>query len=156
MKTLIIYKSIHHENTKKVAERMASVLETKLAGPNDFNPVEISNHDLIGFGSGIYGAKHHKDLFDLVHNFPDFNGKKAFIFSTSGGGEKDIEKSHKKLREKLKEKKFDIIGEFNCKGWVGLGPLKLIGGMNKGRPSEEDLKNVESFARELKKKIVLS
>lgn len=152
MRTLIIYKSIHHDNTKKVAERMAQVLEAKLAEPNEFNPVEISNHDLIGFGSGIYIGKHHKDLLDLVHNFPNFVGKKAFVFSTCGGNEKDIEKNHKKLREKLKEKQFEIVGEFSCLGWDSVGPLKLMGGIHKGRPNEEDLKNAEKFARGLKEK----
>jgi len=153
MKTLIIYVSTHHGNTKKVAERMAQVLEAKLAGPEEISPDELNSYDLIGFGSGIYIGKHHKNLIGMVEKLPDFVGKKAFIFSTCGGDEKNIEGNHKKLKEKLKEKKFDIIGEFSCKGWDSVGPLKLIGGIHKDRPNEEDFKKAENFANELKQKI---
>jgi len=152
MNALIIYTSIHHGNTKKVAERMAKVLEAKLIRPEEIDPNEINNYDLIGFGSGIYAFKHHNNLIGLVEKLSDFAGKKAFIFSTCGGNERDIKRNHKKLREKLKEKKFDIIGEFSCKGWDSFGPLRLIGGMNKGRPDENDFKMAENFANELKRK----
>ena len=153
METLIIYVSTHHGNTKKVVERMAPILEAKLVGPEEIGSNELNSYDLIGFGSGIYIGKHHKDLISFVEKFPDFVGKKAFIFSTCGGDEKNIEGNHKKLREKLKEKKFDIIGEFSCKGWDSVGPLRLVGGIHKDRPNEEDLKNAENFANELKQKI---
>jgi len=45
---------------------------------------------------------------------------------------------------------FTIAGEFSCRGWDTFGLLKLIGGINKGRPDEQDLKRAEDFARHLK------
>jgi len=153
MKTLIIYVSTHHGNTKKVAERMTPILEAKLTGPEEISSDELNNYDLIGFGSGIYIGKHHKDLIAMVERLSDFVGKKVFIFSTCGGDEKNIEGNHKKLREKLKEKKFDIIGEFSCKGWDSVGPLRLVGGIHKDRPDENDFKMAENFTNELKQKI---
>ncbi|MCX6764718.1 MAG: flavodoxin family protein [Candidatus Nealsonbacteria bacterium] len=158
MKTLIIYNSYHHQNTKKVAERMALILEANLTGPEIINPDdvgainELNIYDLIGFGSGIYLGKHHKNLISLVEKLPQFIGKKAFIFSTCGGDEKEIETNHDRLRKKLQEKEFDIMGEFSCKGWDSFGPLKLMGGINKDRPNEEDLKNAENFAKEIREK----
>ena len=158
MKTLIIYISYHHQNTKKVAERMALILEAKLIEPEMINPEdieainELNTYDLIGFGSGIYMGLHHKKIINLVEKLPHFVGKKAFIFSTCGGDEKEIETNHDKLRKKLQEREFDIMGEFSCKGWDSFGPLKLLGGINKDRPNEQDLKDAENFIKEIRKK----
>jgi flavodoxin len=57
------------------------------------------------------------------------------------------------LKEKLSGKGFEIIGEFSCKGFDTWGPFKLIGGLNKGKPDEEDFKSAERFANSLKEKI---
>ncbi len=149
MKVLIIYSSTYHKNTERIAQAMAEVLDADLVETQNAKPEDILNYDLIGFGSGIYTWKHHKLLLKFVDSLKPANGKKAFIFSTSGapGGKK----YHKKLREELIKKGFDIVGEFNCLGWDTFGPLKLIGGMNKGRPNEQDIENAKNFAKELMK-----
>ena len=59
------------------------------------------------------------------------------------------ENFHKTLRTILTAKGFNIVGEFNCAGFDTYGALKLVGGISKGRPNEEDLKNAESFAANL-------
>ena len=59
-------------------------------------------------------------------------------------------KTHKLLREKLQSKGYTIVDEFNCKGFNTFAFLRLFGGMNKGRPNSEDLKNAETFANSLK------
>ena len=56
---------------------------------------------------------------------------------------------HVSLREKLISKDFVVIGEFNCAGFNDNSFLKVFGGMNKGKPNEEDLKRAEEFARDL-------
>ncbi|MCK4358430.1 MAG: flavodoxin family protein [Candidatus Cloacimonetes bacterium] len=146
MKTLLIYVSIHHGNTEKIAKVMAKVLNAKLVKPNEIDINELSKYDLIGFGSGIYGGKHHKVLLNFVDKLFQGQNKKAFIFSTSGTN-KDYNKS---LKEKLLEKGFDIVGEFSCKGFDTWGPFKIVGGINRGRPNEQDLKKARKFAEELK------
>ncbi len=148
MKTLLIYVSIHHGNTEKIAKEMAEVLNAKLVKPNEVNINELSKYDLIGFGSGIYHRKHHVSLFKLLEKLPMQKNKKAFIFTTSGTN-KDY---NKPLKEKLPEKGFDIVGEFSCKGFDTWGPFKIIGGINRGSPNEQDLKNARKFAEELKNK----
>jgi len=42
------------------------------------------------------------------------------------------------------------VGEFNCLGWDNVGPLKFIGGINKGRPNENDIKKAKEFAKMMK------
>jgi len=106
---------------------------------------------LIGFGSGIYFGKHHKNLLNLVDKLPKLDGKKAFIFSSSGTKEgKLFNKFHKSIKEKLRKKGVNVIGEFSCLGFDTYGPLKLIGGISKGRPNEKDLENARVFAGSLK------
>jgi flavodoxin len=149
MRTLVIYTSIHHGNTKKIAERIAGVLNAKLLKTDEVSDLKIlREYDLIGFGSGIYGFRHHKSLLELVDRLPNQKNKKTFIFSTSGSWAGT--KFHKALSKRLLDKGFDIIGEFSCKGYDTFGPLRFIGGMNKGRPNEKDLVDAEEFARGLK------
>ncbi|NCO96576.1 MAG: flavodoxin [Candidatus Aenigmarchaeota archaeon CG_4_10_14_0_8_um_filter_37_24] len=150
MKTLIIYNSVHQGNTKKIAERMGKVLKAKLVKPDEIGLKEILNYDLIGFGSGIYMWRHHRSLLDFVNRLPDLKDKRVFVFSTAGKPDK---LSHRRLKEKLESKGADIVGEFSCEGLDKFGPLRLIGGINKGRPNQKDLKNAEGFAKKLIKKM---
>jgi len=160
MKTLIIYISIHHRNTEKIAKAMAEVLEAKLVKPNEAYVKDLLECDLIGFGSGIYFGQHHKSLLKSIDKLPDLRVKKAFIFSTSGVSNSGnllsnmrlkISHFHVPLRKALTNKAFDIIGEFNCRGFDTVGPFKIIGGINKGKPNESDIKEAKNFALNLKK-----
>ena len=153
MKTAIAYVSIRHGNTEKIAKAMANVLQAELLRPEEVNADTLSRVDLLGVGSGIYNSKHHERLFDMVDKLPTVKNRNAFIFSTSGWGEKRLEKYHEPLRSKLVGKGFNIIGEFTCFGLDTEGMLRLTGGANKGRPNEEDLKKAEEFARTLQKKM---
>lgn len=47
---------------------------------------------------------------------------------------------------------FSVVGEFSCKAWDTWGPLKLVGGTNKGGPNADDLEEARVFARGLKEK----
>lgn len=148
MKSLIIYNSLHHNNTEKIAKAMANLLKAKLLKPNEINKNALSKYNLLGFGSGIYAGRHHKPLLELVDELPESN-RKAFIFSTAGFSLlKPI--WHKALKRKLLKKGFNIIGEFCCKGFNTCGPFKLIGGINKARPNEKDLKRAEEFVKGLR------
>ena len=71
---------------------------------------------------------------------------KAFIFSTSGYGTTD---PHDKLWRILEPNGFAKAGDFACKGWDTWSPLKLVGGINKGRPDESDLEEARKFAKGL-------
>lgn len=148
MKTLIVYVSYHHHNTEKVAQVMADELGADLVPFGQTQP-EIVTYDLIGFGSGIYGWKFHKTLIQFAEALPTVTGKRAFVFSTSGLGKIGF---HAAFKELLVNRGFSLVGDFACKGWDTVGSLKLFGGINKGRPNEEDLQAAQVFARGLKEK----
>lgn len=151
MKSLIICVSIHHGNTLKIAQKMAEVLEGEIKKPTEVKPEDLTAYDLLGFGSGIYAFRHHKEILKLAKELPDMQGKPAFIFSTSGA--KNGIKYHKALRQILEKKNCQILDEFNCLGWDSFGPFKLIGGFNKDRPNEEDLNLASNFAQKIKEKL---
>jgi len=147
MRSLLILYSYHHNNTEKIANVFAKVLDAQIKTPKQINPEELQEYSLVGFGSGIYGGKHHKFLLDLADNLPQVTNKKAFIFSTSAiMGDAKVAEDHSSLREKLESKGYMIVDEFSCKGFNTNSFLKYFGGMNKGRPNAEDLKNAEEFA----------
>jgi flavodoxin len=156
MKSLIVCYSFHHNNTQKVAEAMAKVLDTQVKTPQQTNPEELQQFDLVGFGSGIYAEKHHESLLELADKLPQVTDKKAFIFSTSFVGVDSLifgritSKFHTALREKLQSKGYTVVDEFNCRGFNTNGIYGRFGGMNKGRPNVEDLKNAKEFAGKLK------
>lgn len=152
MKVLVVCISVHHGNTEKIAVAIAKVLGAELRKPKEVE--DIQKYDLVGFGSGIFYWRHHRSLLKLVDNLPDSkNGQKVFVFSTSGT---TLIKwlLHRSLKKRLVKKGFDIVGEFFCRGLDTSGPLKLIGGINKGRPNKEDIMRAEEFARTLKKKFI--
>ena len=156
--------SYHHKNTEKIANVFAKVLDAQIKTPQQINPQELQEYSLIGFGSGIYSDKHHKVLLDLADELPQVTNKKAFIFSTCGVPLKFMEldkteftryvaKNHSSLREKLQSKGYMIVDEFSCAGFNTNNVLKLFGGINKGRPNAEDLKQAEEFAQNLKQNL---
>jgi flavodoxin len=149
MKTAIIYYSYHHMNTEKIARRMSAPLEAVLMKPEEVDVNTLAEYDLIGLGSGIFFNKHHKSLLKLVDSMPEMKGRKAFIFSTAGRGEPSMAGNHRALKARLGAKGFVIVGEFSSYAWDTFFLLWLIGGINKGRPNEDDLAKAENFAKDL-------
>lgn len=151
MKALIIYISVHHGNTEKVAKVIANILDADLLPMKQVDASILEHYDLIGFGSGIYVGKHHSSLLDFVDRLPMMRNKKAFMFSTSGLRKmRFIHNFDKPLKKKLQGKGFDIIGEFSCRGYDTSQAAMIIGGINNGRPNARDLKQAEDFASGLK------
>jgi flavodoxin len=150
MKATIIYASTHHQNTKKIADAMNTVLKGKLVPFHKAKVEDVLNSDLVGFGSGIYMAKFHKGLIKFVDSLPEVENKKAFLFSTAGMKENILlNRGHRDMRKRLLEKNFDIVDEFDCKGYDTYSFLRLVGGINKGRPNEKDLQGAREFAKGL-------
>jgi flavodoxin len=157
LRSLVIVFSYHHNNTEKIANTCAKVLGAEVKTPHQVKPEDIAEYDLVGFGSGIYSATFDPSLLNLADRLPNTSGKKAFLFSTYGApafiaNREFIEKNHQQIREKLMAKGYTVIGEFGCAGWNTNSFLKYFGGLNKGRPDADDLRNAEAFARDLKHK----
>ena len=160
MKSLIVVHSYHHNNTQKVAQAMAKVLDAKVKSPQQTNPEELNQYDLVGFGAGIDSGKHYKEILDFADALPQVTDTKAFIFSTSGMPTEfqvkrlKLTKDHSALRGKLQSKGYLIIDEFQCKGFNTNSFLKYFGGINKGRPNSEDLKHAKEFASKVKEQLL--
>jgi len=151
MKSLLVAYSYHHMNTEKVAKVFAQVLDAPIKAPQQTEPNELQDYDLVGFGAGIDSAKHYKPLLDFADSLRQVDSKSAFIFSTAGlSNNKKRGKDHSCLREKLESKGYVIVDEFQCKGFNTNSFLKYFGGMNRGRPNAKDLKDAEEFVQKLK------
>ncbi len=147
MKVLIIYQSVHHGNTKKVAEAMAGILGATLATPGDVDVNALGEYDLIGFGSGIFYGRYHRNMLALVDRLPSVK-KKAFLFYTCGWETGDIfYKYTTDMRDKLEAKGFTIVGQFSCSGWDTIPAVAWFGGIKKGHPNARDLENAKAFAK---------
>jgi flavodoxin len=138
-------------STQKIGNSIAGKINAKVIELNNNDqPNELEAYELIGFGAGIDSGKHYPQILKFAEKLPNVNNKKAFIFSTSGiYTNKKMLKDHKALRTILERKGFKIIGEFGCKGFNTNSVLKYLGGMNKGRPNDEDIKNAEKFGENL-------
>ena len=157
VKSLVVVFSYHHNNTEKIANACANVLGAEVKTPQQVTPEEIAKYDLVGFGSGIYSATFDPSVLDLADRLPQVSDKKVFLFSTYGApafiaNREFIGKNHEQIRKKLQVKWYTVIGEFGCAGWNTNSFLKYFGGLNKGRPNAEDLRNAEEFARSVKGK----
>jgi flavodoxin len=151
LKALLIYVSVHHGNTEKIAVSMANILDADLLQAKQADAAKLEQYDLIGFGSGVYFGKHHASLLDFVDRLPMVSNKKAFIFSTSGLRKIPfVHDFDKPLRERLRRKGFDIVAEFSCRGYDTSRAAMIVGGINRGRPSGRDLRHAEDFAGRLK------
>jgi len=152
--SIIVCVSIHHGNTLKLARVFAKVLDAEIVKPDEIRPEDLGDYRLAGFGSGIYFGSHHKSLLEFAEKAPEVSDMPAFIFSTSGLPRIPIlHDYHKPLLRILRRKGFRIIGEFSCRGYNTHGVLEKLGGMNRGRPNEEDLRRAEAFANNLLKVI---
>jgi flavodoxin len=155
VRSLVVVCSYHHKNTEKIARAVAGVLGAPVTTPRQATPDEVAEYDLVGFGSGIYHGTFHPSLLDLADRLPRAGNKKAFLFSTYGApavaaGGNFVSKNHRRMREALQAKGYEVVGEFGCAGWNTNVFLKYFGGLNRGRPDADDLGRAEEFARRMK------
>lgn len=145
---LIIYHSEHHGNTKKIAKAMAEKINADILKAADVNLNKFKGYDIVGFGSGVYNGKLHKELSEILSKLSQQEDKKAFIFSTTGS-KTYSSMAHERFRPMLEEKGFEIIGEFSC---LGFDTALTKEGINKDRPNKQDIKDAEDFIVNIIKK----
>ena len=141
MKTAIVYYSIHHGNTKKLLDAIAEKNEVTLIDVTEQASADISEYDRIGFASGIYYASFAKELkeYASVH-LPE--NKEVFYIYTHGAPKGNFLKA---MREIANQKHCRELGEYRCLGFDTFGPFKLVGGIAKGHPTEEEIRGAVEF-----------
>ncbi len=147
MKTIILYYSNHHGNTKKLVDAIVAsdpenieLLDVTKAGPRD-----LSGYDRIGVASGIYAGSFGKPLLNYMSdNLPA--GKNVFIIFTSAMNRDSLSSSARKV---IEEKKCHVMGQYSCPGYNTFGPFKLVGGTAKGHPTKEEIEGAVKFYKGL-------
>lgn len=148
MKTAIVYVSKHHENTKKLTDAIFYNYDVTLIDAIKTKETDLCGYDVIGFASGIAYGKFYPQLLKFIEtNLP--KGKKVFFLYTCG----TIKKSYTSLVIKLaKERECEVLGEYGCLGHDTFGPFKLIGGIAKGHPNNEEIAGAVKFFGEISEK----
>ena len=149
MKTAICYYSRHHGNTRKVLEGMAQEGEADLIDVTARQAVRLEDYDCVGLASGIYGFEVHKAVVEFARAYLPA-GKPVFFVYTYGGVKGTGAKA---LAEVAGEKGCPVLGEFGCRGYDTFGPFRLVGGIAKGHPDAQDLKNARRFYGEIREKL---
>ncbi|GAG57821.1 unnamed protein product [marine sediment metagenome] len=127
---------------------MAEKINVDILKAADVNLNKFEEYDIVGFGSGVYNGKLHKELSEILSKLSQQDDKKAFIFSTTGS-KTYSSMAHERFRPMLEEKGFEIIGEFSC---LGFDTALTKEGINKGRPNKQDIKDAEDFIVNIIKK----
>lgn len=140
-RTVIIYYSEHHGNTQKVVEAIAAAHAVQLVRAEDAAGMDFSGFDAVGFASGIYKSGFHPSLVSLVSN-ATLRGKKTFVIYTSGSGSAKYAAG---FTSQMEEAGLTVLGVYQCRGFDTFGPFKLVGGIAKGHPTQEEINGAVKF-----------
>ncbi|MGN0729970.1 flavodoxin domain-containing protein [Treponema sp.] len=144
MKTLIVYASHHHGNTKKLVDAISQKFQIDAVDAEQTSAVNLENYDLIGFASGIDFGKFYEPVVNIAKTLPA--GKKVFAMFTCGKINSNTANDIKKIAI---ERKCTFEGKYGCKGYDTYGPFKLLGGLNKNHPDDDEIKNAVLFCEGL-------
>lgn len=145
MRLAIVHVSVHHHNTAKVAAAMADAIDAELLTASEAMEHPNPSWDLIGLGSGIFFGSHHKSLLRFANQCQHL-AQASFLFSTAGLPSLGW-LWHRSLRSILLRRQIRILDEACFPGWDTVGPLRWIGGIQRGRPNPHDLDRAASFAK---------
>lgn len=141
MKTVIIYASTHHGNTKKVIEAIALKHKVDIIDIQKNKDTDISGYDCIGIASGIVFGKYYPQMLEYL-NAKMPKGKKVFFIHTAG----DPKEKHNAAAKAITDSRgCQCLGTYFCKGYDTYGPWKLIGGINKKHPNSDDFFRAQTF-----------
>ena len=73
-------------------------------------------------------------------------GKDVFLITTSGANPSDG--FYKAVTDAVEKKGCKVIGRYGCFGYDTFGPFKLVGGLKKGHPTEEEIEGAVAFFEE--------
>lgn len=141
--TIIFYHSEHHGNTKKLVDAIAAAHEVEVVSIPTNVEIDFSAYKNIGFASGIYMQKFHKTMFDFAEeNKEKMIGKRAFLIYTHGAVSCNAADSFNEL---LNSNGINVVARYYCRGFDTFGPFKLIGGIAKGHPAEDEILGAVRF-----------
>ncbi len=141
MKTAIVYYSEHHGNTKKLLDAIVANNDVTMIDVTAQPSADLAEYDRIGFASGIYYSSFAKQILSFAEaHLPE--NKDVFYIYTHGAPKGAFLKA---IREVAAQKHCKEIGEYHCQGYDTFGPFKLVGGIAKGHPTEEEIAGAAKF-----------
>ena len=141
MKTAVVYYSEHHGNTKKLLDAIAAKHDVTLIDVTKTPEADLSGYDRIGLASGIYYSSFAKQLLAYAEeHLPE--GKDVFYIFTHGAPKGMFLNAVRKIAE---AKHCRELGDYHCQGYDTFGPFKLVGGIAKGHPTEDEISGAVSF-----------
>jgi flavodoxin len=150
---ILVVVSVHHANTLRVAAAMSSATGMPILPPGEEASRLIREGATPALGSGIFFGHHHEQLLRFAGGLPVFNDRIAYVFSTSGTGLRPMKligwHYHSRLVNLLASRGFTVSGQFGCRGFDTYGPWGRLGGIARGRPSEQELREAQLFARSM-------
>ncbi len=145
MKTAIVYYSKHHGNTKKVIDAINKDNDITLIDATATDNADLTQFDVVGFASGIYYSKFHRLVLKFAENNLPANKKVFFVYTY--GAKKDG--YTKAINESVAKESAYVLGEYGCFSFNTFGPFKLIGGMAKGHPDDNELNRAYEFYKDI-------
>ena len=145
MATAIVYYSKHHGNTKKLLDAISAENEVILIDVTKQPSADLTGFDRVGFASGIYYNSFAKQLLSFAQEYLPEN-KELFYLFTHGAPKGVFLTAIRKIAE---QKHCREVGSYHCLGYDTFGPFKLVGGIAKGHPTEEEIKAAADFYRKL-------
>ena len=141
MKTAVVYYSEHHGNTKKLLDAIAAKHDVTLIDVTKAPETDLSGYDRIGLASGIYYSSFAKQVLAYAEeHLPE--GKDVFYIFTHGAPKGMFLNAVRKIAE---AKHCRELGDYHCQGYDTFGPFKLVGGIAKGHPTEDEISGAVSF-----------
>ena len=146
MKTVILYYSKHHNNTKKILDALKEEDDSLvLFDITSKEEIDLNQFNRIGLASGMYFGKVAPQLVDYADkHLPEH--KDVFFITTHGapliGGLLST------IKIVVKKKRCRIIGKFHCRGYDTY-VFKKRGGIAKGHPNEKDVLKAIKFYKNL-------
>ena len=141
-RTLILYASPHHGNTRRLAGAMAEAAGADLCDLLREPLPDLSGYELVGAASGIYYGKLHPKVLGVLRQLTPRPGQRIFLAYTCGLRYRAYEKP---VLKELGQRGIDCAGCYSCRGYDTFGPFGKIGGIAKGRPSAEELRRGAEF-----------
>lgn len=141
MKTILIYESTHHGNTKKLVDAVAKRYGIRTATVEEAATMDLSAYDRIGIASGVAFGK----FYEATERFMDNSlpkGKDVFFLYTCGN---DSGKYANSVSAKARARGCRVLGVYGCRGFDTFGPFKLIGGIAKGHPTQSEIDGAVEF-----------
>ena len=144
-KTVIVYASKHHGNTFKLIKAISDKYEIAIIDAMKETRVDLQEYDIVGFASGIDFGKFYMEIENFARENLPLQKEVFFLYTCA----MDREGFTDSIKEIALKKDAAILGEYGCRGYNTYGPWKLIGGMNKSHPTENEIQECVNFYEKL-------